>query len=272
MGMGRIRVGTSGWSYKDWVSVFYPPGTRAGDYLSVYAEHFAVVEVDSTYYRIPSARTVQGWRHKTPADFRFAVKAPGVVTHEKMLEACDAEWDEFRAALAPLGDKLHSVLLQFSYFNKKAFATAGKFFQRLDRFLANAVRDYRLAVEIRNKSWLGGDFFELLRGHRVAYALTEHVWMPPVEQVLEGHDCVTGDFVYLRLIGDRYGIEKLTQTWDKTVIDRGQRLRSIVKALAKVVPAADVVAFINNHYAGHAPASCEDFLKAMADAGMNVGD
>lgn len=260
-----IRVGTSGWSYNDWVPAFYAPGTRPGDFLAQYARRFGIVEVDSTYYRIPSPRTVRGWFSRTPDDFRFAVKAPGLITHEKVLADCDAEWGEFLEALAPLDDKLHSILLQFGYFNKRVFAQAADFFGRLDKFLHAAPQPRRLAVEIRNRNWLGDDFFGLLRAHGVSYALTEHVWMPPVERVLESHDCLTGEFIYLRLIGDRKGIETITTTWDRIVLDRTERIRAIVGALSGIVPAADVVAFINNHYAGHAPASCEAFLKAVAE-------
>ncbi len=262
-----IRVGTSGWSYNDWVPVFYEPGTRPGDFLAQYARRFDIVEVDSTYYRIPSPRTVRSWFTKTPDDFHFAVKTPGQITHEKVLVGCDAEWDEFLGAIAPLEHKLHSILLQFGYFNKKKFAKAADFFNRLDNFLQDVSEPRRVAVEIRNKNWLSDDFFQLLRGYGASYCLTEHAWMPPVEHVLESYDCLTGDFAYLRLIGDRKGIERITKKWDKTVIDRNDRIREIVKALAGTIPAADVVAFINNHYAGHAPASCEEFLKAMAEAG-----
>lgn len=257
-------MGTAGWSYKDWDTVFYPPGTRAGEYLSIYAERFNIVEVDSTYYRIPAKRTVQGWFDRTPDDFRFAVKMPGLITHEKVLERCEADRNEFLDAIAPLDHKLHSILLQFGYFNKAAFASAKPFMDRLDRFLAAFPQPRSLAVEIRNKNWLNDEFLQLLRSHGAALALADQVWMPPIEQVLDKHDCITGDFLYVRLIGDRHGIEKITTTWDKVVVDRRERIASLVTALAGVISAADVVTFINNHYAGHAPASCDEFLAAMA--------
>ncbi len=266
--MHSIAIGTSGWSYKDWDGVFYPKGASSSVYLSHYAERFGIVEVDSTYYRIPSARMVSGWTQKTPDTFRFAVKTPSVITHEKVLVDCDPERDEFLQALQPLDHKLHSILLQFGYFNKNKFANPGLFFDRLDDFLHRFPLPRQVAVEIRNKSWLCDTFFQLLKGHGVSYALTEHVWMPPVERVLDSFDCVTGDFVYLRLIGDRKGIEELSTTWDKTVIDRKARIASIVKALAGIVPQADIVVFINNHFAGHSPASCAEFVAAMEAEGI----
>ncbi len=263
--MTSLRVGTSGWSYRDWDGVFYPAGTPARDYLSWYADRFDIVEVDATFYRIPAARTVAGWFDRTPDHFQFTVKTPAVITHEKILIDCDEERDRFLNALAPLRHKLRSILLQFGYFNKKAFSNVEAFLERLDRFLDAFPDPHRLAVEIRNKSWLGPRFFDLLRRHRVAYVLTEHVWMPPVEHVLESHDCLTGDFGYLRLIGDRKGIEETTTTWDKIVIDRRERIASIVRAVNNLVSHAEIVTFINNHYAGHGPETAQNFLDAMAN-------
>ncbi len=261
--MGKLLLGTSGWSYDDWRDVFYPPSTPKGGYLSHYATRLPIVEVDSTYYRIPSDRMVAGWHAKTPDDFRFTVKTPSVITHEKVLADCEAETDAFLSALAHLGNKLHSVLLQFGYFNKRTFATAKPFFDRLDAFLSQLPDPTRIAVEIRNKSWLCDDFFDLLRSHGTAFALTEHAWMPRLEQLLEQFDCVTGSFAYVRLIGDRKGIEEITTSWDRVVVDRQERIAQIARALSGIMPEKDVVTFINNHFAGHAPASCQDFLDAM---------
>lgn len=264
--MASIRVGTSGWSYRDWAPAFYPPDVAPAAYLTCYAHRFDIVEVDSTYYRSPSPSMVRGWHDKTPDHFRFAVKVPGLITHEKVLLDCERERDALLEALTPLGDKLHSMLLQFGYFNKKAFPAPGAFLDRLDGFLETFPNPRRLAIEIRNKNWLTETFFQLLRRHGSAYVLTEHSWMPPVESVMQQHDCLTGDFVYLRLIGDRAGIEEITTTWDKTVIDRNERIAQIANALAGTLSHADIVAFINNHFAGHAPASAEAFLNALANA------
>lgn len=264
--MPSIRVGTSGWSYRDWVGPFYPPGTKPGDYLPFYAGRFDVVEVDSTFYAIPPARTVAGWAARTPDDFRFSVKTPQTITHEKVLVDCDADRDAFLAALEPLGRKLHSILLQFGYFNKKTFTGPTEFFDRLDNFLHRFPAAAPVAVEIRNRAWLTSAFFDLLRAHRAAFVLADQAWMPPPADVVARHDVVTGDFVYLRLIGDRKGIEQITQTWDRTVVDRSQPIRDLIRALEGVIPRADLVVFINNHYAGHAPASCEEFLQALQAA------
>src|SRR4029077_4306320 len=101
-----------------------------------YAERFPVGEVDSTFYRTPSMRMVQGWRDKTPAGFGFSLKVPQVITHEKILRDCQKEVIDFTAAVRLLGDKLLCCVLQFGYFNRKVFAKLEAFLERLNPFLA----------------------------------------------------------------------------------------------------------------------------------------
>src|SRR5204863_299411 len=129
--MHSVRIGTCGWSYKDWSGVFYPEGVPAGEYLSLYAEHYPVVEVDSSFYRTPARKAVEGWRDKTPAGFGFSLKVPQVITHEKVLLDCRTELAEFLDAARLLGDKLLCCVLQFGYFNRSAFSSPAKFLQRL---------------------------------------------------------------------------------------------------------------------------------------------
>jgi uncharacterized protein YecE (DUF72 family) len=258
-----IHIGTSGWSYDDWVGPFYPSGTGKPDYLSQYAEHFNVVEVDSTYYAIPARRLVQGWADRTPANFRFALKAPGDITHKKVLLECAGEAEQFLAAIEPLAGKTLCVLLQFGYFNRQAFASARPFLKRLDGFLEKYASRAPLAVEIRNKNWLTDEYFDLLRGHRASAALVEHAWLPRIDELIAQRDVVTGPYAYLRLIGDREGIEKITKTWEKEVVDRGAELKRIAAAIRQLAARVPVYTFVNNHYAGHGPATCRRLEQAV---------
>jgi uncharacterized protein YecE (DUF72 family) len=261
---GNIRIGTSGWAYDDWVGPFYPPGTRPADYLSCYAQHFDVVEVDSTFYRPPPATMVAGWAARTGEQFGFALKMPRTITHDKVLRDCDAEMEALLPAFGLLGPKLCAVLLQFGYFNRKAFAAPGPFLQRLAAFFGQYASRLPLACEIRNRNWLSKDYFALLREHHVAAALVEHAWLPPISDLIERHDVATGPNVYVRLIGDRAGIEKITTKWDKVVVDRSSDLRRIAETLRKIAQRADVLVFVNNHYAGHGPESCRQLRVAVA--------
>jgi uncharacterized protein YecE (DUF72 family) len=134
--MHAITIGTCGWSYKEWAGPFYPQGTPPGQFLTLYAERFPIVEVDSTYYRTPSRKMVEGWRDKTPGEFRFSLKVPQTITHEKCLQGCEEETEAFIAAARLLGDKLLCAVLQFGYFNRSAFASQGEFLKRLEPYLA----------------------------------------------------------------------------------------------------------------------------------------
>jgi len=116
-----LRLGTSSFTAEGWEKSFYPKGTQPRDYLSYYATQFNTLEVDATYYRIPAASTVKGWYAKTPEDFLFALKTPQEITHERVLVDADSTMNEFLRVTEPPGEKLGVILLQFPYFNKKAF-------------------------------------------------------------------------------------------------------------------------------------------------------
>jgi len=236
---------------------------KPADYLTYYATQFKTVEIDSTYYRTPSASTVTGWYEKTPPDFIFAAKIPQLITHEKVLVNCEAEFEEFVDRMDLLDDKLGPLLLQFPKFTKYQIQ-ADEFCRRL-RVLLNRVKDLptvRFAVEIRNKSWLDKRFTDLLREYNVALALTDTSFMPRPWELKEKFDLVTTDFVYVRWLGDRRGIEKTTQTWDRTVVDRKDDLKNWVNVLNDLVLNKEVrkiFAFANNHYGGHAPDTVKKF-------------
>jgi uncharacterized protein YecE (DUF72 family) len=249
-----ILIGCSGWSYPDWEGPFYPVGMAAGDYLEFYADRFPIVEVDSSFYRPPTPRMVRGWRDRTPDDFKFALKVPRAITHEKQLRDCQAEVDQFVAAIEPLGPKLMVALLQMGYFNRSAFGSLDDFLAVLDPFLASWPRQLvPLAVEVRNPRWVTEDLLGVLRAHEAALTLTEQKWMPTPLEIASRFDPVTGPLAFVRLIGDREAIEKVATTWDRIVFDRSVELAEtsgVIRGLARRVP---VVAFANNHYAGHGP-------------------
>jgi uncharacterized protein YecE (DUF72 family) len=250
----EILIGCSGWSYPDWVGPFYPEGMASGEFLSFYADRFNIVEVDSSFYRAPSPAMARGWRDKTPDHFRMALKVPRAITHEKMLRDCQAEVDAFVASVAPLGKKAMVALLQLGYFNKGAFATLEEFLRVLDAFLEIwPHRTLPLAVEIRNPRWVVPDLTDVLRAHSSSYTITEQTWMPKPEEVVKKVDPVTGPLCLVRLLGDREGMEKITTTWDKTVVDRTNDLESVAGLIDDLAARVPVLVFLNNHYSGHSP-------------------
>ena len=252
----RLHLGTSSFSDPSWVGPFYPAGTKSGDFLAVYARRYETVEIDATFYRIPSAAQVRTWASKVPDGFRISAKVPQVITHEKLLVDAQEEIDLFLDAMSEAGDKLGPLLFQFPYFRRDAFASAKPFLARLEPVLAALPRDRRFAVEIRNKTWVTEPFLALLREHGVAFALIDHPWMPPIDQVMKGPDPITADFTYVRWLGDRRGIEAKTETWEKLILDRESEMERWVPALAAILERnIEVFGFFNNHYAGHAPGS-----------------
>lgn len=249
-----IRLGTSAFTADGWEGSFYPEGMRPRDFLNYYATKFDIVEVDSTFYRAPSLSTVQGWNAKTPPGFLFAAKVPQVITHEKVIVDCADDLKHFVKTMDALGDKLGPMLFQFGYFNKSAFAGLGDFLVRLVPFLKTLPKDHKFALEIRNKNWLVPKFADLLREHNIALALIDQSWMPRPAEWFSRFDPITADFTYVRWLGDRKGIEKETKTWDKTIVDRKADLIEWVQLLKKVQKRRiQILAFANNHYAGHGP-------------------
>jgi len=185
---------------------------------------------------------------------------PQVVTHEKVLVDCEAEFKEFVQAMDLLGDKLGPLLLQFGYFNKKAFLGVNDFLARLKPFLKKLPKGHKFAVEIRNKNWLVPQFVEALRERNIALALVDHVWMPRTAQWFEKFDPITADLTYIRWLGDRKEIEQQTTIWDKIIVDRSKELAEWVDILGKVHKRKiQIFAYANNHYAGFGPATVEMF-------------
>ncbi len=259
-----IWIGCSGWSYPDWAGPFYPEGMAAGEYLEWYADRFPIVEVDSTFYRVPSKGMVQGWKDRTPDGFRFALKVPQAITHQKMLKGSEAEVDGFVASILPLGKKLTAALLQLGYFNRGAFGSLDEFLDVLDPFLARWPHDQvPLAVEVRNPRWVTPKLAEVLRDHGAALTLTEQTWMPRPSEVARLVDPVTGPLGFVRLLGDRESIEKVTTTWDKVVVDRSADLAENVEVIRSMADRVPVAVFLNNHYAGHSPATARDLRKLL---------
>lgn len=262
-----ILLGTSSFTAAGWAGSFYPPRMRSADYLTFYAEHFHTVEVDSTFYACPSARTVSNWAARTPEGFIFSAKVPQVITHEKTLVNCDADLKQFLSTMDILGNKLGPIVFQFPSFNRSIFRDRHEFLDRLIPFLRTLPSDHKFAIEMRNRDWLDAEFANLLRDSKIALVLQDRSWMPsPTE--LE-FDPITADWTYIRWLGDRKAIEERTTTWDKAIVDRTSELSSWVDYCYQI-RRRDVMiyAYANNHYGGHAPATIEQFRNLWHAKGL----
>lgn len=275
-----VRFGTSSFSEASWVGPFYPPGTKPADFLRCYARSFDTVEVDATYYARPSARTVDGWAERTPDGFLLSAKFPRSIVHggeesrpdpARVLvrDAVAAECDGFLDTMRRLGRKLGPLVLQFPYFNRTAFASVEPFLERLDPFLAALPRDLAYGVEVRNKAWVTAAFRAVLARHGAILVLVDQAWMPHGDEVEQRFDPVTGPLAYVRLLGDREAIERVTKTWEREVLDPGPRLERWARLLVRLMDrGVKSLVYVNNHYAGHAPTTVrrlrDRFLEAAA--------
>lgn len=249
--VGRYWVGCSGWAYDDWVGPFYPPGTPPGDYLTRYARVFRVVEVDSSFYRPPGLFLVRRWAERTPEGFRFTLKVPREVTHATESAASSSVLESFLSSLEPLRSrgKLGPVVLQFP-----ASFRAGAGRERLERLLAAVPPGYSLAVELRHASWWTPATRSLLEDRRAAlvWSVVPDARPPP---------WVTGDFLYVRFIGDR----ALTR-FDRLQRD-GRPEIDAMKTLLETEgrPLDTVFAFANNHFMGFGPATAALVAGALGE-------
>lgn len=272
MGTPSLRIGTSSWSSADWIGPFYPPGSDAASFLAHYATEFDTVECDATFYRIPSAKTVDGWRDRTPPGFLFAAKMPQEITHEAGLVDCARPAGEFIAVMERLGDKLGPILAQFAYVAKgkdpDEYATGASFRKRLAAFLDMWPKERELVVEVRNEKWVAPPLLDLLREHRITLALSAYYTMPPPERLFAGPDPLTTERTYVRFIGDHKKMDALvaglkkegkrTGDWSATAVDKSAETKRWVTALRPRAK-GPVLAYFNNHYAGFAPQSARMF-------------
>ncbi|HET7585258.1 MAG TPA: DUF72 domain-containing protein [Gemmatimonadaceae bacterium] len=249
----NVRFGTQGWNYDVWVGPFYPPGTRAADFLPVYARAFDTVEVDSTFYAIPPARTVRGWAERTPADFVFALKLPQEITHERRLRDCDELLALFTDRARELESKLGPILIQF------APDFAPDELPALAAFLPRLPADLRFAVEFRQRGWIHDGILALLAEHQVALTLTDGKWIPR-RTMLALADRAIASFAYIRLMGMNRDIVD----YSRIQLDRSRELERWAEVIARIAGRLETVyGYVNNHFAGHSPSTARDLQRLL---------
>jgi len=233
--MEKLHIGTMGWSYDFWRGNFYPEGSE--NLLTEYAKNFSTVEIDNTFYRIPSRENVRKWGEETPDDFIFSAKFPRKITHIKMLQDCREEVEVFIEHMSFMGNKLGPMLIQLP----PGFAPEKSGI--LKDFLAGLPKG-RFAVEIKNKKWLDEKFYDLLRDNKVALALIDHPWMPQM-------NTITADFTYIRWEGDR---KKVKGTLGKVERDRNEEIKDwALKIKGFLDDSIEVFGYFSKYYSGYPP-------------------
>jgi len=261
----KVRIGTCSWSTSDWVGKIYSAGTKQIDYIVEYAQRYNTVEIDSTFYGTPRSATVLGWAERTPESFLFSAKAPQLITHEKFLEKCERDLAEFLTTMDLLGPRLGAIVFQFPYYSKKYNVSESDFLARLAPFVRALPKDgHRFVVEVRNKAWIKAPLLDTLRESGVTLALIDHPWMHPSTTLMSIDGILTGHFAYIRLLGDRYGIEKITKTWGEHVVDRAKDLARWAPHIKKIVESKrSALTYVNSHYSGYAPGDVDSLYSLL---------
>lgn len=244
--LNNTLLGTSGWSYREWIGPFYRKGEKS--MLRAYGRVFETSEINTTFYRYPPKKMVMGWTKYSPSDFVFSAKLPKTITHEKKLDletGVKEDLEKFceTMRILLLNGKLGCLLIQLP--PKYKFDIG-----HLESFLEILPLDFKFAVEFRNLSWMRGETWSLLRKHGVAYTIVDEPLLPP-----EIHN--TSSIAYFRWHGKgrdpwfnyRYSEEELT-LWIPNL-----------KATAKKVK--KVYGYSNNHFHGYAPENCLQVLRML---------
>lgn len=230
-----LYVGTSGFAYKAWKGSFYPADLPDKGMLHYYGEHFRTVEINNTFYRMPTTALLRGWAGEVPADFRFVLKASQRITHQRRLLDADEDVGYLLDVAATLEQRLGALLFQLPPNLKKDAP-------RLDAFLSLLQPPCRAAFEFRHRSWFDDEVFALLHAHRAALCIAE------TEGELEVPLAATADWGYLRLRRPDYGDAEL-QAWARRVRQQDWQ---------------DAFVFFKHEDAGKGPQLAQRFLELAA--------
>lgn len=226
----RIFVGTSGWTYDDWSGRFYPKDIKGADRLSFYADQFNTVEVNATFYRLPTEPMLSSWNRKLREGFHLVVKGPRTVTHLKKLQDCHEPLQKFLERVLQL-TRLKVILWQLP-------PSLHKDLDRLESFLSVLPKKVRHAVEFRHQSWWDDEVAKTLSDRRIAFVAVSHPKLPETIHP-------TTDFLYVRF----HGQERDLYRYDYT----DEELSRWVSILKPHLAGRTLYAFFNNDYNANAP-------------------
>lgn len=240
---GRFRCGTSGFQYDHWRGSFYPEGLPRSAWFQHYASRFDAVEINSTFYGLPSHEAVRSWKEQAPRDFVFALKFSRYGSHLKHLEDAEDTVSNFLAPARELGGSLGPVLVQLPPRWKPNP-------RRLKAFLKRTPDDVRWTVEFRNRDWLVDEVFRILEDHGAALC---------IHDLLENHPRVlTTDWTYMRF----HGPERYSGTYSSRVLQGEAGW-----VAARLQEGLHVFAFFNNDEGGHAPRDAAELMELVPQPG-----
>jgi uncharacterized protein YecE (DUF72 family) len=272
----NLLVGTSSWSSPDWCGSFYPDRTLPGEMIREYSSRLPTVEIDATWYHIPGRRMVETWKSKTPEGFIFSAKVPKIISHDKYLEGCEAELNEFISVMSGLDERLGPMILQFPYIAKgkdpREYQTGTDFTRRLKAFIPLLPTEFKWGIEIRNSLWVQPPLLDILRSRNISLVFIDYYTMDPLPKLAHRKEVFTGPFAYLRFLGNRKEMDSAVKQaqdagvrrhpWESLIKDRTAQMRAWITPVKNLLRSAvPVYVYFNNHYAGYAPGSVELFAR-----------
>lgn len=189
MKKNNFRIGTSGWSYADWRGRFYPQEIKSNEFLQYYSRRFNTVEINNSFYRLPTAKNIKHWHELTPDDFIFSCKASRYITHMKRLHETEQAVDNLLAIFSSFQKKLGPILFQFP----PSWRLNSPL---LKKFAASLSKDFDYVLEFRNTSWFCPEIYDLLNSHQIALCFYDY-------KGYQSPEIITAPFVYLRLHGPK---------------------------------------------------------------------
>jgi uncharacterized protein YecE (DUF72 family) len=246
-GPGRILIGTSGWMYKHWANgVFYPPKMRQIDWLGFYAERFRTVEINASFYRLPTDQAVAHWQAAAPEDFTYAVKCWRWITHvRKIKETCREDVKTFLTRIEPLWRNLGPILVQLPPSMKADLDRLATFWRMLPGKVGGTM--LRVVLEVRHESWLTDQTRLLL--DKLGGSLVLHDWAVPTPQTNDA------PFVYIR----RHGLPAYDGNYTEEQL---QSDADMIRELTR--QGRDVYVYFNNDAQGYAVCNATRLTEILA--------
>jgi len=276
--MTELRIGTCSWNYPSWLGLVYTTASRtAAGYLGEYSRRFRTAEIDSWFYKLPERREVLDYLAPVDEDFRFTVKVSEDIclTHRRNRGSKDlvanpdflspALFSDYLGRIEPMLPRIDAVMLEFEYLNRDKMKSLDAFLRALETFVATVPSSIPLAVETRNKNYLGDEYFAFLREKGIIHVFSEKLYLPHVYEVYADHaDAISGTSVIRLLGGDRKEIEEKTgNAWNRLVDEKPDKARVAEMSRDLLFRGGRVVININNHYEGSAPLTATYFEKAL---------
>lgn len=228
----KIHIGTSGWSYKHWKGIFYPKNVKPAEYLTFYARHFPVSEINNSFYKLPAKETVAKWTDMVPDDFLFCPKMSRYLSHLKKLRDPREPLERFFNIFAPFKKHLGPILIQLPANSRFHMEVAENFYEETDQY-----DDFRFALEVRHPSWFSEESIGLMKKHGISLVFSQADRFPY-------HEEITAKDIYLRFHGP-------TSLYSSSYSD--EILEDYAEKFAAWADDGhEVWAFFNNDVGGHA--------------------